>query len=170
MFGCRCCDWPCLSREGLEPSGDGLGEIVTVIVTRSLWCQGEPWPLVPDAGGDSVPLSRGVSCGSREQGWVCWSWGWHVSGGLRGMQVESLAAVVVVVWFFCPIWLGLGLVSLSLLLSLPPSHSFSFASLCLRLPPSWAAGLWHPSAPYGVQVLGHVLGGEELPLSASVGI
>lgn len=86
------------------------------------------------------------------------------------MQVESLAAVVVVVWFL-PKMAGFGF-GFSLPSSLPPSDSFSFASPCLHLPvpAPGAAGLWHPSAPQDVQVLGHPLGGEELPLSACEGI
>lgn len=48
------------------------------------------------------------------------------------MQVESLAAVVVVVWFL-PKTAGFGF-GFSLPSSLPPSDSFSFASPCLHLP------------------------------------
>lgn len=86
-------------------------------------------PRCPAAGEGSVPVSRGVLSGSPEQGWFRRSSGSHVSGGLRGMQVETLASVVVVVRFFSQCGRVLGLVSLSL----PPSDSFSFASPCLHL-------------------------------------
>lgn len=52
---------------------------------------------------------------------VQWELGWHVSGGLRGMQVESLAAGVVVVWVL-PNIAGVG---------------FGFS-----LPPSLPSSLW----------------------------
>lgn len=78
------------------------------------------------------------------------------------MQLESLAALVVVLWFL-PNTAGFGF-GFSLSPSLPPSHSFSFVSPCLHLPvptpgqPGSVTPLW------GVRVLGHVLGGEEPPL------
>lgn len=56
---------------------DGLGEIVTAMVARPLWSQGEPWPWVPGAGGDSVQLSRGVSPGA---GMVLWEFGLALVG------------------------------------------------------------------------------------------
>lgn len=86
------------------------------------------------------------------------------------MQVESLAAVVVVVWFL-PKTAGFGF-GFSLPSSLPPSDSFSFASPCLHLPvpAPGRPGSGTPLCTQDVQVLGHPLGGEELPLSACEGI
>lgn len=97
----------------------------------------------PEAGGGSVPLSWGVLSTSPEQGWFRRSSGLQVSGGPRGMQVETLASVVVVVGFFSQYSWVLGLVSLSL----PPSDFFLFASPCLHLHVTRFLGKWARVAP-----------------------
>lgn len=154
MFGCRCCDWPCLSRERARAKWDGLGEIVTVTVTRSPWRSGGALAV-----GAVVPGSflRLPGAGMVQAG-TCW----EDCVGCRWRAWPPL-------WLwsgFCPILAGFGF-GFSLPLSLPPSQPLLF--LCFSMfapsrPQPCVAGLCHPSAPRGVQVLGHLLGGEEPPL------
>lgn len=110
---------------------------------------GRRWRL---AGG-SGPLSRGVLSGSPEQGWFRGSSGLHVSGGLRGMQVETLAGVVVVVGLVCfsPNTARFGVCFLPPSL---PAAPFRVLLAPPRHPLLGPTGSRRPAAPHGLGATG----------------